>query len=134
MKAKFKKVLKKILFLLLFSIIILGIGYLIALIISTSAKSSMSDIMCYEGILAVIIGVFLCMKGNPSGLSISGMGQSNPQYISFQNLEVTRIEREQHPYYKDFFKNAVVEFAFSGVTIILSGIFMLIISLLYSIL
>lgn len=69
------------------------------------------------------------MKGNPSGINLNGIGQSNENGISFQNLEVTRLEREAKPYYKDYFNNNVVKFAFSNLTFILGGIFLVLFSI-----
>lgn len=79
--------------------------------------------MTYEGIILVVIGILMSMKGNPSGISISGMGTNNANITSYLNNEILRQEREMNPYYKDFFKNNVVKFAFGNVTLILGGIF-----------
>ncbi|MFZ2539586.1 MAG: hypothetical protein WAX04_11880 [Oscillospiraceae bacterium] len=132
MKLKLKDIFKKSLFLLLYSLVFWGIGYVVAILISYQFKYNLQDVLFCEGLGFIMIGAFLSMKGNPSGVNFQGMGQNNGQYISYQNLEVTRIERETTDYYKNFFKHSVVEFAFSGLTIILSGIFIIVFSMFFS--
>ena len=124
MKLKIKKLLKKILFLLIYSLIFFGIGCVVAIAISNRFNYKLQDVMSYEGLILILIGILFSMKGSPSGTNFNGIGLSNENAISFQNLEVTRQERESNTYYKDFFKNNVVELAFSNLTFILSGIIM----------
>ncbi|HBI72280.1 MAG TPA: hypothetical protein DEG06_00155 [Lachnospiraceae bacterium] len=127
-KQKIGRYMKEAAKLLIFSIIYLVIGFVIALIISSRFNNNIWDILAYEGIALLIIGFLISMKGNPSGLNINGIGHDNANINSFLSNEVTRQEREYKPYYKDFIKNNVVEFAFTNITLILGGIFLLILS------
>ena len=127
-KQKIGRYMKVATKLLIFSIIYLVIGFVIALIISSRFNNNIWDILAYEGIALLIIGFLISMKGNPSGLNINGIGHDNANINSFLSNEVTRQEREYKPYYKDFIKNNVVEFAFTNITLILGGIFLLILS------
>lgn len=112
---------RSLLFLALFSLIFLGIGYAAALMIAKRSESSLQDILFCEGLIVLILGAMMSVKGNPSGLSLWSLGRSS-QYSAYVNLEVTRMERESTGYFKNFLKHSVVEFAFSNVTIIVSGL------------
>lgn len=126
LKAKIKLALLA----LLFSFIFLGIGYLIALYISGQNNSNLKDTLFGVGLFVTIFGLLLSMKGNPSGGSLTGMGMLYGQYSAAWNLEVTRVERDSTNYYRDFLKHSVVELAFGNITIILSGIMMIVLCLL----
>ena len=72
------------------------------------------------------MGGFTSISGNPKGLSIKTMGQSNVQYAGNANLEITRMENEKT-------KNYVKMVASNGVgriSLLFSGIVCMIISLL----
>jgi len=120
--SKVKKILKKFLYLLLFSLVYVGIGYVIGILISNRFDYALQEVLSYQGLILLIIGILISMKGNPSGASISGIGQNNANAMSFYDLEVTRLEREANPYHKDYLKNNIVVFAFSNLSIILGGI------------
>lgn len=122
MNSKLKIFLKKTILLLVFSLIYFVIGYLAALLISKQFNYSLQTVMSYEGIALIIIGILTSMKGNPSGVDFSGIGQNNENGISFSNLETTRLERENNPYYKDYFKNNIVQFVFGNLAILIGGI------------
>ena len=125
MKIKLKKNFKKALFLLLFSLIYLGIGFIVAILISNKFSYNLQDVMTYEGLIIILIGILMSMKGNPSGISISRIGNNDASMTSYLNNEITRQEREINSYHKDYFKNNVVEFAFSNLAFILGGIFII---------
>lgn len=129
---KFKSILKRLLLILCFSLIMFIIGVLVAFLIYYFSKYRIENILFYEGIIITIIGVLMSLKGNPSGLSVGSIGQNNTAQVSFQNLEVTRLEREINPYHKNFSKNNIVTFGLINITIILSGILILILSLILS--
>ncbi|HWT27176.1 MAG TPA: hypothetical protein VN131_04490 [Mobilitalea sp.] len=131
MKVKIKKSIKKMLLLLFYSLILFGLGYALALFISYRFNYTMQDVLSYEGIIILIIGVLMSMKGNPSGVSMRGIGQNNVNAVTYDNLETTRIERDITDYHKNFMKHSVVEFAFSNITVILGGIFIILFTLLF---
>lgn len=124
-KVKMKKMLHSLLIILLFSIILFAIGFIIGIIISNNSSKKLYDILTYEGILLIVIGIFMSMKGSPSGSNINGVGNENPQGISYLNSEVTRIEREIKPYHKDYFQKHINHFTFKNLVFILSGLLMI---------
>lgn len=131
MKIELKETFKKALFLLLFSLIYLGIGIVAAILISNKFDYNMQDVMAYEGLIILVIGIMMSMKGNPSGASISRMGSTDANLSSYLNNEIVRQEREINPYHKAFLKNNVVEFAFSNLSFILGGIFIILFCLIF---
>jgi hypothetical protein len=113
----------------LYSLIILGIGYAIAILIANYFDYSLQDVMFIEGMIIFVLGIMLSMKGNPSGSFLSGFGLINGQYFANLNLEITSSERKSTNYYKNFLKNSIVEVAFSNLTIIIGGIFIVLFAL-----
>ncbi len=124
----FKKYIKPALLILLYSLIFCGVGMLIAFLIANNFKYLINDVLFVEGGIVLVIGLLLSKSGNPSGITIWGFGQQNAQYIANLNLEVLRMERASTGYYKNFIKNNVFEFAFSNLTIILSGVFIIVLA------
>ncbi|MBH1940832.1 hypothetical protein I5677_08020 [Mobilitalea sibirica] len=129
-KGKIKIIIRKLLWLFIFGLVYLSTGYIVALFISHQFGYTLQDVMSYVGIFLFFLGILLSMKGNPSGSNINGMGMSNEKAISYQNLEVTRLEREINPYHKDYYKNNVVRFAFGKLTFIIGGVMIMAFSLL----
>ena len=129
-KAKFKVILRKILFAMLYSLILFGLGFVAAILISNGFDYNLVDVLSYEGLIFIIIGILVSMKGGPSGASINAMGQSDPNAMIYRNLEVARIERENTPYHKNFLRNSIVEFGIGRIALIVSGVFILISTLL----
>ena len=130
MKTKFMIFFKKALIFLLCSLIVLGIGTLIALLISQKFNYKMQDVMINESFAVIGIGILLSLKGRPSGLNLQGAGQSNENAVLYKHLEVTRLEDEMErnspDYYKNFFTRSVFEFALTNITFILGGLLMFI--------
>ncbi len=132
-KLEFESTLRKALFLLLFSLVFSGIGYLLAILISHQFNYNLQDVLFCEGIFFIMIGAFMSMKGNPSGANFNAVGQNDAQFIAYQNNEVTRVEREITNYHKNFLKNSIVEFRFSGLTMILCGAFIIVFCIFYGV-
>ena len=128
----FKSMIKNILLIVMYGLAFLGLGYVIAIIISKQFGYVIQDVLFIEGLLVIILGFLLSMKGNPSGSSLQGLGRNNAQQLSYLNMEVTKTEREATSYHKNFLKHSIVEFAFSNFTIILGGVFILVFSMLIS--
>lgn len=124
-----KSVAKSAMLSVLFSLIILGIGYVIAVLIANRSGYQLQDVLFVEGIIVIAIGLMLSMKGNPSGVSLQGLGQQNANQTASWNLEVTRIERDNTSYYKNFLQHSVLEFAFSNLVITLGGLLIILFSI-----
>ncbi|NLK27651.1 MAG: hypothetical protein GX306_04820 [Clostridiales bacterium] len=125
MKVELKTILEKVILLLLFGIIYLGIGYLVGIFLSHQFNYKLENVLTYEGVILLIIGILASMKGRPSGINLNGFGQSNANINSYLNNEILRQEREMDPYHKNFHKNNIVKFAFGNLTFIIGGIFIL---------
>ena len=128
----FKSMVKNMLLLVMYGLIFLGLGYVVAIIIVNLFGYVLQDVMFIEGLIVIILGFLFSMKGNPSGSSLQGFGRNNAQQLSYLNMEATKVEREATSYHKNFLKHSIVEFAFSNFTIIMGGVFILAFSILIS--
>lgn len=118
------KLLKKLLVLLVISLVFLGIEVGIAILISYRSDTTLQDIMTIEGILVAAVGILASMKGASSGASIGGIGSKHSDMAAFNNLQHVRLEREGDSYRKNFFKTSVVEFGLFRIAAIFSGLLM----------
>jgi hypothetical protein len=87
--------------------------------------------MTYEGLLIIIVGVLMSMKGNPSGISISRFGSNSANMTSYLDNEITGLERKINPYDKDYFRNNVVELVFGNLVFLLGGILIFLYSIIF---
>ena len=126
---KWKKI--PILKIMVFSVVCVGVGYLVAILIARISKLGLQDALFYEGLIIIMLGLMLSMKGNPSGANLQGLGQQSAQQISSWNLEVTRIERNKTNYYRDFLKHSIVDFAFGNLALMLGGVLIIMISIVF---
>ncbi|MGB4660543.1 MAG: hypothetical protein WBI07_15310 [Mobilitalea sp.] len=102
MRKKLHGIIKVLLISFVFSLIALALGLVASILIANYFNYRLQDVIFCLGILLLIIGTLLSMKGNPSGSSINSIGNKNTNAISYFDLEVTRQERERNPYHKDF--------------------------------
>ena len=124
------QIIKKMTISLVFSIIFVVIGYFIAFPISNYFHVDFKDVMFFEGISITLITLFFSVQGNPSGISLHGLGEINSQYSAYENLETTRIERESTNYFKNFRNHSVVKLTFNTLTIVFGGILITLFSIL----
>lgn len=107
MKVKIMNIMKRVLVQLIGSIICVGIFYIIALLISRWFPITFRTVMVYEGFLVILVGALLSPSGSRSIINMGAFGQKNAAQISYQDLEVNRLEQEQERknpfYYKNFF-------------------------------
>jgi hypothetical protein len=127
-----RKMLKRIGLAILFGLIIFAIGFGLAILIRNRSNYVLSDILFVEGLIVVILSLMMSMKGNPSGASLSGMGQQNATQLSFYLNEVTRIEREQTDYYKKFLQHATLEITLVNISFLLGGVMLILFSILFA--
>ncbi|KYH30194.1 MULTISPECIES: hypothetical protein [Clostridium] len=114
---------KYILLSLIFSLILLTIGFLVALLISRYYNNmNIGDVMFFIGLGTTSLGALTMLNGSPSGADISKMGCNTSQYDAFYNLESLKISRKPLDYIKNFKQNSVIKLTFSGLTMILGGI------------
>lgn len=110
----FKSFIKSIFLGILWSIILVMIG----LVVESFNNYTFKDVLFVESIILIILALFSAMSGNPTGLSLQGMGQNNAQYIANSNLEISRIENEKS---KRNLK-IMVNIGFSAVSLIVGGV------------
>ena len=129
-KVKCRRLLRRLLIMSIFGLIYAGVGLLIALLIAGRNEYKLQDVAFSTGCLIVILGLFMMMRGNPSGGGLGSWGTKNVNAMNHWNLEVTLQERESTKYYKDFRNNAVTEFTTNRFSFVLGGIFLAAISIL----
>lgn len=130
MKAKINKLLRKILFLLIYSAVLSVIGYVFAIFLSHRMDDPFSDIISMIGIFLVIIGVLLSLKGNPMGLHLHVGSEDSQNMLTYLDMETIRKEREITEYNKNLFKQSIVEFNLYNLVFVFGGIVLCLISLL----
>ncbi len=118
-KSQISSLIKCFIWGIIWSIILVLIGLGIVRFTTYNLK----DILFIEGIILVILGVSSFLGGNPTGLSLQGLGQTNAQYIANANLEVTRMEKEKTNTIKNNFKTSI-----STVSLVIGGIICIIIN------
>lgn len=69
--------------------------FVVAAILVETKNYLLKDVLFIEGIIFVMIGVFDSIGGNPMGLTLQSMGQSNAQYTSTASLEAAKTEEEK---------------------------------------
>lgn len=81
--------------------IIWGLGWFVLaaligfIIIKLAPNKNFKDILFIEGLILIFVGIFASISGDPMGLSMQGLGQSNAQYITNANLEVSKIAKQK---------------------------------------
>jgi hypothetical protein len=109
-----KSLAKCIVFGVLWSIILIIIGVIIANFTSYNLK----DVLFIEGIIVVILGALSSISGNPMGLSLQALGQNNAQYVAKANLEVTDMEKQKH--HENFKTN--IRSSINTVSLVIGGV------------
>jgi len=120
-----KGLIKNLISIIVFGILFLGIGDLLAYLISQKYEYNLRDVMFLVGLGIIIIGILSMIGGNSTGLNLQGLGQANSQYIANANLEVTRMERETTNYHNSAKNRISIKAAFGSLSIILGGLFMI---------
>lgn len=118
-KSQISSLIKCFIWGIIWSIILVLIGLGIVRFTTYNLK----DILFIEGIIFVILGISSFLGGNPTGLSLQGLGQTNAQYIANANLEVTRMEKEKTNTIKNNFKTSI-----STVSLVMGGVICIIIN------
>lgn len=82
---------------LLIKSIIWGVVWLglAALIGKVTSYKDFESVLFIEGLILIFVGIFASISGDPMGLSLQGLGQSNAQYIANANLEVSKMSKEK---------------------------------------
>lgn len=118
----FKVITRCIIWGVVWAIIFIILGFIIV----KFSDFNLKDVLFIEGIVLVILGASSCIGGNPLGLSIQAMAQSNAQYAANANLEITRMEKEKN----NRTSNLSLRSAFNLVSLVFAGIICIIINYL----
>ncbi|WP_286910588.1 hypothetical protein [Clostridium sp. UBA1652] len=110
--------------------ILMTVGILVAMGISSRYPYRIQDVLLIEGLIVTVIGFFLVMGGNSSGLDMTSLGFQGSQYSSYMNLRATEKERSTTKFYENFTKQGIISTTFNGLTIPLGGILIVVISYL----
>lgn len=109
----------------LFGVIWAFISFGISLIINKFMDYSIKDIFFVEGIILIMIGIFSSIGGDPMGLSLQSLGNSNAQYVSNANLKVAEIEKKIN---KSEARKVTISTSLSGFSLIVGGAICIIIN------
>ena len=117
---------------LISSVLVSVLCSFIAWLISKKFNMQFSDVLFYISIIVIVSGSLSMMKGNPSGASISGLGDNNAKTSAYVNLEAIKSQYESADYHKNFKKHSVVELNIKGVALVLGGVILLLYNILFS--
>ncbi|ATD55508.1 hypothetical protein [Clostridium chauvoei] len=108
----------------MFGIIWIAITATIAILMMNLTRYNFKDVMFIEGIVLVILGLFASVSGNPMGLCIQALGNSNSQYVANANMQITKLDTEKAH------RNAktTIRMGISTVALIIGGILSMVIS------
>lgn len=112
--------LNRFFLLLAFSLILFGIGCLIALLISNRFDYLLQDVLFIEGLVVIMVGIVLSMSGRVNFWALSR--------TNLAQLEVDRMERADPGYEKKIIKHSLVQFGFSSLSILFSGVLLILLS------
>lgn len=118
-KSVLKTIGKCAVFGIIWAVLLVGI----ALIITNFKGYELKDMLFIEGIIFVIGGVLSSLEGNSMGLSMQGLGQTNAQYITNANLQVTKMEKDKTKNIK-----TTISVGLNTVSLVIGGILVIVIS------
>jgi hypothetical protein len=116
---------------LISSVLVSVLCSFIAWLISKKFNMQFSDVLFYISIIVIVSGSLSMMQGNPSGASISGLGDNNAKSSSYVNLEAIKSQYESADYRKNFKRHSVVELKIKGVALVLGGVILLLYNILF---
>lgn len=112
--------------LFLYILILLFIAFFIKVI----TNFIYADVFLILGLMASIIGGFSLYGESHIDSGINFLGQSNSQYISKANLEITHYENESLDRANNALRTTLLDVKFHSFEIMLSGIILIILSIL----
>ncbi len=128
---KVKFILRKVALHAVFGLLLALVGMVVGLLIAGHYEQNVQNVMFVEGVILVIVGIMASMKGNPSIAGLKGLDVRDATVVNRMNLETTVMERDITNYYKNFRKQAVVEYGFGRMTLIFGGVILAAIGILF---
>lgn len=89
-KATIMKTLKSA----LWGVILASVLIIAGLIIEKFSELAFIDILFFESLIFIIIGILAFLGGFSAGLSLRGLGKRDAQYITNVNMEVAAVENK----------------------------------------
>jgi len=118
---KVKLFLKCVLFGIVWGVISFGVS----LLINKFMEYNLKDILFVEGIILIMIGIFSSIGGEPMGLSLQSLGNSNSQYVFNANLKIEELEKKIN---KRDSRKVTISASLSGFSLIIGGVICIIIN------
>lgn len=118
-KSVLKTIRKYVVLGFIWSVVLFGI----ALIITNFNGYELKNMLFIEGIIFIIGGTLSSFGGNPIGLSMQGLGQTNAQYISNANLQVTKMEKDKAKNIK-----TTIRVGLNTISLVMAGILVIVVS------
>ena len=118
--------LKRMPNILLYVIVSTLLACALSLVIAYVFNYNFFDVTFWVGLGIIALGGMSSVAGNATGSRL--FGGSASQYESFANIETLQMERKSTKYYETFKQHAVFDPKVSGISIIFSGILLVIIT------
>jgi len=116
--------------LLVLSMLFSAICACIAWLASRKFNIQFNDSIFYAGMFLIVIGCFTLMKGNPSGASLSSLGQDNAKSSDSPNLEAIREQYKSPEYTKNFKNDRILKINLKLAPLLLGGITLVVYNIL----
>ncbi|MHB1485212.1 MAG: hypothetical protein ACYCYI_11180 [Saccharofermentanales bacterium] len=75
-------------------VILASVLIIAGLVIDNFSGLAFIDILFFESLIFIIIGILAFLGGFPSSLSLRGLGKNDAQYVANMNMEVTASENK----------------------------------------
>lgn len=122
-----KAPIKKLILSIFLSITFVFIFVILAMFISKQYAYKMKDVLSIEGLILLIIGVFSMMEGGPSFSSIRSVPQKDSPPDTYMDVE-TLVNEKKNEVRNHLNGESIIKLTFSGSTLIISAIFILLCS------
>lgn len=122
---------KRLVNMLLYLVVSLILAGVISVIMKHFYGYKILDAIFWIGLIMFAVGAMSSISGNATGSHI-GDAEIDNQYQSFAIIETLRLERQITNYFANFKKQAVFDPKVSGLSIILAGVLLILISYFFN--
>jgi hypothetical protein len=116
--------------LLVLSTLVSAVSAIIAWLASKKFDIHFNDSIFYAGMFLIVIGCFTLMKGNPSGASLSSLGQDNAKSSDSPNIEAISGQYKSAEYTKNFKNDRILKINLKPAPLLVGGITLVIYNIL----
>lgn len=121
-----KTTVKKTLKSALWGVVLASFLIIAGLAVDNFSGLAFIDILFFESIIFIIIGILAFLGGFPAGISLKGMGKKDAQYIANVNVEVDSSENK----IKEMSRMKAVTGSFNKISILTGGLLCFLIDLI----